>query len=221
MWFRCDPNLSVLLTTRWQTLASVLTVLQNRWQNWNFPHSTPFSWQCPFNVVDAKGGRAPTPHCNSCGMDSSVKLTRHIVTLIVALSITWQSVVPCGCAMCSHGFVNATLHNTNSEVSLEGCSHSSHHHASTRHSLGGSRIHRTHYLSTFDPDSRHSICHRFFGTATSKTENADVVLKSCVSTRNGIGPREGLRDVQRANLLSSRRITHLKIDPGAVLRLQV
>jgi hypothetical protein len=150
-----------------------------------------------------------------------VKLTRNIVTLIVALSITWQSIVPCGCELCSHDSAHVTSHDTDSAGSQEGCSHSSHDDSSHSHSLDGRRIHKSRGLSTHDPDSQHSFCHRFIGTATSNSSGADFVLTFDIATHRGSGSFQVLCDVKRMDLLKSREVTVMKIDPGAVLRLQV
>lgn len=154
-------------------------------------------------------------------MDSSVKLTRHIMALVVALTIMWQSVVPCGCELCSHESAHTTSHKMDSEVSKQRCSHSSHHHVSPRHSLDGRRIHESRGPSPHGADSQHSFCHRFTGTATSNTSGADLVLTFGVSTHQGFGSFQVLCDVKRMDLLKSREVTYLKIDPGAVLRIQV
>ena len=154
-------------------------------------------------------------------MDSSVARTRNIITLIVAVSITWQSLVPCGCELCCHAVAHATSNDVDSEVSPSGCSHSAHCSDSFKHASKATHNDGSGGLLPGDPDSQHFPCHRFAGITTSNKSIADSVLAWAILTASRNGTPHVLGTIKLSHCLQTNGVTHVRLDPGAVLRLQV
>ena len=154
-------------------------------------------------------------------MDSSVARTRHIITLIVAVSITWQSLVPCECELCCHAVADATSNDIDSEVSPSGCSHSAHHPDSSKHTSKATRTDGSGGFLSGDREPQHFPCHRFAGMTTSNKSIADSVLAWAILTAPGNGTPHVLGTSKLSHCLQTNGVTHVRLDPGAVLRLQV
>ena len=154
-------------------------------------------------------------------MDSSVARTRHIISLIVAVSITWQSIVPCGCELCCHAVTHQTLNDSDLEVSQSGCSHSAHRLDSLEHASKSTHIDGSGGFLSGDREPQHFPCHRFAGMTTSNKSIADSVLAWDIPKSQGNSRSHFFGPSKLSECLQGIFVTHVRIDPGAVLRLQV
>lgn len=147
--------------------------------------------------------------------------TRHIISLIVAVSITWQSLVPCGCELCCHAVAHATSNDIDSEVSPSGCSHSAHRPDSFGHAARSTHTDGSGGILSGDREHQHLPCHRFSGMTTSNKSIADCVLAWAIPKSKGNGRSLYFGISQLSECLHCIFVIHVRIDPGAVLRLQV
>lgn len=147
--------------------------------------------------------------------------TRQIISLIVAVSITWQSIVPCGCELCCHAVAHATSNDIDSEVSPSGCSHSAHRPDSFEHVFKSTHIDGSGGFLSGDREPQHFPCHRFAGMTTSNKSITDSVLAWAILTAPRNGTPHILGTSKLSHCLQTNGVTHVRPDPGAVLRLQV
>lgn len=147
--------------------------------------------------------------------------TRHIITLIVAVSITWQSLVPCECELCCHAVADATSNDIDSEVSPSGCSHSAHRPDSFKHASKATHTDGSGGFLSGDREPQHVPCHRFAGMTTSNKSIADSVLAWDIPKSLGNNRSHFFGPSKLSECLQGIFVTHVRLDPGAVLRLQV
>lgn len=160
-------------------------------------------------------GRAWMLASNFLGMDASVAVTRHITSLIIVMSITWQCLVPCRCEFCCHASI---VSQSNNDVSEFGCGHSPILPASCPHDAssesGDDR-------SSPHPESQPAPCHRFAGFISPNRSVIDSFVAVAVVTSPAEYTLEFIVNGNAFDWFRDCDLSHRRIDPGTFVRLQV
>lgn len=151
---------------------------------------------------------------NSRGMDASVALIRHITTLIVLLSITLQSIVPCRCDLCCHDLAHEV---SDCAVSASECNHSPETPGPCPHDSSD----ETRDPSSSHPESQPVVCHRFSGFTTPDSSTTESVFAVAVLTSPAKYVLEIVVTANAGDWFRQCDLSRRSIDPGAVLRLQI